>query len=316
MLKKITILFSSLVTIFILTMLFKAGKFSIPNNLIFKIRLNKYIILFLGSFSIGFSTWILQRFTKNKIVGSSFFGISSFNILVLVLIYTFAYKSLDINYIYKWILPFISIGASMFVSILLSLTIFNNPKYSKKNIVLIGIMLNYLFTAISYFYIQFLDPNMSSAILDISIGAINEGYSYIIVFILMTFQILTIIWYMAIYKAIRITNINDDLSKKHGNNIKLVKIQQIVIVGINVAISFSLLGSVSFLGIIAANIIAKLFRESRYNAILSGIFAIIVTSLSYLVMNGFINTYYPIGITSAIISVPYFIYKILRSKNA
>ena len=310
----LNIFFASILLI-VLTLFMKNGIWGINNFLIFKIRFNKMLVLTLGSFCVGMASFLLQKFTKNNIVDTGLFGISSFNILIVaILIIIFSVSSTTANLIYKYGIPFISIIFSILIVGILWIISKTKTGSSKKTLVLSGLIFNYLFIVIAYALLQKLEPNRTDLILQLGVGDINEGYPSWILGIMTIIILITIIWYFSIHKKIQILNIDEKLSKNVGNQNKIVSIQIIIICGIISAIGFACLGSVSFLGIISGNLATKIFRRKWFSSLISGVIAIIISSISYLLIDSFFGMYYPIGITIAIIGAPYFIFQVVRGK--
>ena len=295
-----------------LTIFIRDAKFNFPSEFILKIRLNKIFACIMAAFSIGFATYILQKITRNNIVDISFFGIASFNIMIISIIYYYLFNIVDKDFLFRIIVPFISLGVSILVTSFILLFTLRKNSVNKRAIVLVGIFLNYVFMAIGYVFLKRLPPIQASAVMDMLLGNIREGYSIYMTVGIASLLTLSVIWYISLHKKIQILNTSIKLSQKLGINQKIMYWQIIFIVGINAAISFSLIGSVSFLGIISANLAMQFIGNKKMSALISGFIAAIICSIAYLLFNLIGGLYYPVGLTATIMSIPYFIYRIVK----
>ena len=297
-----------------ITIFFKDGVASIPSSIIFQIRFEKTLVLLIGSFAIGSATFMLQRLTKNNIVDITIFGITSMNVLFITLLYLIlGSASADIVFVNKVVVPFASIGFSIFAVLLIVSFAMSKKGLNPKGIVLTGILFNYLFLAISYALISALEPAIADSILNIALGVINEIYSWWMILVLGLIVVGVMVWYMLIYRKIYVYNLENDISYKLGNQNRLITLQQVVIIGALSAVAFSCLGTIAFLGVISGNLALSFFKNGQGAAIYAGMISMIITTLAYVIFNSLLGTYFPIGVTTSIISIPYFIWKVVRS---
>lgn len=279
-------------------------------------RNNKKLIfiILISSFSLGVSSFLFQNLTKNKLADSSALGVGNINLIALMLlIYILDYNSSYAISNYKYLLPFVFIIFSIGLS--LSIYFLSSKKYmlSSKKLILTGILLNFVFIAISYSFNSFLPSGKQAIIKQYTNGFYDTSEDYYI-YVAFAFFAISIIWIFFIMNKFRIISSNSEIAAELGINVKSINFQALLIAGMMAGISFILVGNVAFLGLIGANVSMFLFKKNfKFGLPSSGYISTIIVAITFIInkniMNSNINTSQLIPLVSSI----YFFYLIIRS---
>lgn len=278
--------------------------------------INKKIIFIIAisSFGLGISSFLIQQSSNNKLADSSVLGIGNINLVVLmILIFILDFNSSYSISNYKYALPYAFTGFSILGSLAIYwLSSRKNIKFSKK-FILIGIMFNYIFVAISYSVNSFLPSGKQAIVKQYTNGFYDSSEDFYIINAVIIFAI-AIIWLMFILEKFKIVSVNRELAQELGINANSINCQAIVLTGIFMASSFILVGNVAFLGLIAGNMSSFVFKKNyKYAAPSSGYLAIIIVAITFFLNKNIAESNINTSQLIPLISLPYFLYLIIRS---
>lgn len=265
--------------------------------------------------SVAFSSIIFQTITNNKILTPSIMGYESVFILfqtVIVFLYgdnTFKVISQQANFFY-------AVGLMLAFSILMYMLIFGKEKKNIFYLLLLGMVLGTLFMTLSQFMHILIDPNQFSTVQNymfVSFAKMNTK----LLLIASATLLLTIIYIIPYLKYLDVIA----LGKEHAINLgldyhKLIR-RFMLVISLLVSVSTALVGPITFLGILVANLTYELFTTNKHRAMVwlsSGIACVFLVLGQFLVEHVF-SFSTSVSIIINFIGGIYFMYLILRSRK-
>ena len=253
-----------------------------------KTRYQKLLALLLTALCIAVSTVIFQTITDNRILTPSIIGLDNLYVLIqTVLLYSLgAQKMMKIsatgNY---WLSLVLMLGFSF----LLFRILFRYQHYSLYFILLIGTILSTLFASLSSFLQMIIDPNdylILQSSLFASFNAINTDI-LLLASLLVFFALLI---HYPYFKYLDVLLLGREKALNLGIPYNQVVVRLFLLVSLLVSVSTSLVGPITFLGLLLANLAYQMFKTYKHSILLPG--AVLLGSLAliggqYLVQNVF-----------------------------
>ncbi len=283
--------------------------------LVTKIRLPRVLVAFFVGASLALSGAILQGVVKNDLASPDILGVvngGSVGALVFLTIFIDPKNnSLTTSILYMPIFTFIF----SFIALMCILLI-NGKSSSTNKLIIIGIGVSAIAKAITNILIingPIIFIKEATTWITGSIYGTNWTHAILIIVIFSIFATLTLIF----IKDLNLHQLEDEVVIVLGN--KLHK-SRIILLGISAALAAGAVtigGGISFVGLIAPHIARKLVDSKFENVIpLSILIGGIITLLADFVSKGlFYPQDLPIGIFTAFIGAPYFIYLLVKKRN-
>lgn len=178
----------------------------------------------------------------------------------------------------------------------------------KTAIVLFGIALNFLFSALTMLLQYIADEDQLQSLIFWNFGSLlkttwNKFYIVLIVLIISFFILLKNAW------KLTAMTLDDTKAKSLGVDTTKVRRMAIFITSLLSAVAISFVGTIGFVGLIAPHIARSLVGEDqRFFMPLSAIIGAFILSLSFLISKLVIKgVILPIGLVTSIIGIPFFI---------
>ncbi len=283
--------------------------------LVTKIRLPRVLVAFFVGASLALSGAILQGVVKNDLASPDILGVvngGSVGALVFLTIFIDPKNnSLTTSILYMPIFTFIF----SFIALMCILLI-NGKSSSTNKLIIIGIGVSAIAKAITNILIingPIIFIKEATTWITGSIYGTNWTHAILIIVIFSIFATLTLIF----IKDLNLHQLEDEVVIVLGN--KLHK-SRIILLGISAALAAGAVtigGGISFVGLIAPHIARKLVDSKFENVIpLSILIGGIITLLADFVSKWlFYPQDLPIGIFTAFIGAPYFIYLLVKKRN-
>lgn len=283
--------------------------------LVTKIRLPRVLVAFFVGASLALSGAILQGVVKNDLASPDILGVvngGSVGALVFLTIFIDPKNnSLTTSILYMPIFTFIF----SFIA-LMSILLINGKSSSTNKLIIIGIGVSAIAKAITNILIingPIIFIKEATTWITGSIYGANWTHAILIIVIFSIFATLTLIF----IKDLNLHQLEDEVVIVLGN--KLHK-SRIILLGISAALAAGAVtigGGISFVGLIAPHIARKLVDSKFENVIpLSILIGGIITLLADFVSKWlFYPQDLPIGIFTAFIGAPYFIYLLVKKRN-
>lgn len=231
-------------------------------------RIPRVLAIALGGGCIAFSTIVFQTITNNQILTPSVLGLDSLYVLVQTLIvYVFGSSSIlianqNINFI-------INVGIMIVASILLYKVLFERSNNNIFFLLLVGMIFGTLFKSGTSFLQMMIDPNEFLG-LQSSITASLNNIKTDILIISAIMIILVIPFIIDDIKYLDVLSLGREQAINLGVDYdKLVK-KMIIVISILISISTALIGPMTFLGLIVANIARQGMKTYKHTYLILG----------------------------------------------
>ena len=280
-------------------------------DIIFNIRLPRSILAFFVGASLSLTGIVMQSILRNPLASVYNLGISSgAGLGASLLIIT------GINFNQYFISAISTLFA--FITIIFILFIAGRiDKYMNNNsIILAGIVISlFLYSLMSFFIYIF--PKYSNRIILWQLGNLYlKNFLDILIIILITIIFLIVL--MKYSTVLDIMTFGDTTSLSLGVNAKKMRIFFIIVSSFITAILVSFVGIIGFVDLVSPHIVRKIFGAKHIaaipmSALFGGMLLNIADIFSRIMVQG---ANIPIGIVTALIGAPFFLYIFLNNKMA
>lgn len=231
-------------------------------------RAIKVAAMVLTGVAIAYSTVVFQTITHNRILTPSIMGLDSLYLLLQTVIIFFL-GSTHVTVVNKQVNFGISVAAMIVFALLLYRFLFKKGNQPIYFLLLIGIIVGTFFSSISTFLQVLIDPNEFQIVQDrmfASFNNINEDLVWLAVFLVIGLIIYA--WRFTPY--LDVLSLGRDNAVNLGVNYDELVKKMLVLVAVFVSVSTSLVGPITFFGLIVANLSYQLYRTYKHDILISG----------------------------------------------
>jgi ABC-type Fe3+-siderophore transport system permease subunit len=282
------------------------------NLVIFQMRLPRLVLSILVGLGMGASGVIMQNIMRNDLASPGTLGVSDGASLFITLYVALIQAIFD----FPLLLPILAMVGGLISALLIYLFSYKKNKViNPTRIILTGVSIGAMYQALSQFLMFMLDESKLEFIQRWNAGELwATEWRYIVILFFWTF----IIGSIAIFKSytLNVINLGYDSATGVGVNTKkeFIFFAILAVALSSGAVAFG--GNFFFLGLIGPHVARKLVGyDARFLIPISGIVSSIFILLANILVEDitlFMNI--PTGILISILSVPYFIYLLIRSK--
>ena len=285
---------------------------SVTYKVFWELRIPRVILAFFVGGILALSGLIFQIIFKNALITPYTLGIASGTTLFpAISILFFPFVPL---YIPGILGSFFTIMVLYFISRKMSE---REISVSTNSILLIGIALSYFYSSalMLVFYMSNLEENYS--IIRFTLGSLDTiGYKNVSIIALVAS-----LFYMGIYKyknKIKLLLLSNDTAFLKGLDVHKTNLFLLVLISLCVGISISFVGPIGFIGLIIPHVMKLLYKQSADKLIFpvfffGGVFLVFADLIS---RNLNTASTLPIGVVTAFIGAPFFVYLLIkRNKN-
>ncbi|MDM5210331.1 iron chelate uptake ABC transporter family permease subunit [Peribacillus sp. NJ4] len=239
-------------------------------------RVIKIIAIIVVGCAIAFSTVIFQTVTNNKILTPSILGLDSMYMLIQTGV-IFLFGSTHIMIMNKNLNFLVTLTAMLIFSSLLFKFMF------KKNrniyfLLLIGIIFGTLFGSMSSFMQVLIDPNEFQIIQNKMFASFNNVNTDLLTLAIIL-MIAAMIYFMRFLKYLDVMSLGRDQAINLGVDYDFVTKRVLIVVTILISISTALIGPITFLGLLVANVAYQFIKSYQHKHIIPGAMLISVIAL-------------------------------------
>lgn len=280
------------------------------NLSLFEFRLPRLILAILVGVGMGISGVVMQNLLSNDLASPGTLGVSDGSGLFVTLYVAF-FKTSSSN---PLLLPLLALIGGILSSVIIFLLSFKRRQaVSPTRMIMTGVAMASAYGAIGTFTMYILDQNQIEFLQRWQSGELwGTDWSFISVFLVWLIIFGGIIYYKS--RVLNCINLGYDVAKSLGVNVKkeffILAFCAVAVSSASVAFG----GNFFFLGLIAPHIARRLVgTDTRVLMPASGVIAGILVIISDMIVMGidvFANI--PTGTIVSILSVPYFIYLLLR----
>ena len=270
-------------------------------------RIPKLIAIVITGGCIGFSTIIFQTITDNRILTPSVMGIDSLYVAVQTVIY-FVFGSASIFASNPKINFLICVVFMVIGSLGLYKLIFKRENSNIMFVLLVGMICGTFFKSLSSFMQMVIDPN-EYLILQSKLFASFNNVNVIILLII-PFVIDDI-------KFFDVMSLGKDQSINLGVDYDKIMRKSLVIISILIAVSTALVGPVTFLGLLVANVTREMMKTYKHSYLIAVSMLVSIFALVFgqLMIERILHLTTPVSVIIDMIGGIYFMYLLYKESR-
>jgi iron complex transport system permease protein len=278
------------------------------NMVFWDLRVSRVLLAFFVGGILSLGGLIFQIIFKNELITPYTLGIASGTTLfTAVAIVFFPMLNITISSIFG---SMVTILILYFISKKINK---NSVAVSTNSILLIGISLSYFYGSalMLVFYMSNLQENYS--IIRFTLGSLDTvGFTNGLII-----MVVSAIFYFIVRfnkEKIKLLLICNDTAFLKGLNVNKISLLLLIVVSLSVGISISFVGPIGFIGLVIPHIIKLIYKQSADKLFFpvfffGGIFLVFSDLIS---RNLNIDSTLPIGVVTAFIGAPFFVYLLIR----
>jgi iron complex transport system permease protein len=182
--------------------------------------------------------------------------------------------------------------------------------------ILCGTALMYLFNAITQLFMLVADPESMSAVYTWMVGSVN-GITYSNLVIMVVVTVLGSIYVQIMAGQLNVMGLGDESAKTMGVDVERRRLIVMLVVTLVAAAVVSFTGIIGFVGLVAPHIVRTILgSDNRYLIPASGIFGAVLLMASDVAARTIVAPQMlPVGVVTACLGGPLFMYLILRNSR-
>jgi len=276
----------------------------------------KIAAIVLTAAAIAFSTIVFQTITNNRILTPSIIGQDSLYLLIQVFI-IFVYGSTSLSITNKNINFVISVAFMVGFAFLLYWFLFRKEGRNIYYLLLVGIIMGSFFGSITTFMEVLIDPNEFMIVQDKMFASFNRINTDLLTISVIAIGLVGLYcWRMAKYLDVL------SLGREHAVNLgvpynAIVK-KLLIVVAVLISISTALVGPITFLGLLVANVAYQLLKTYEHKYLIPGSILISIIALvgGQLVVERVFTFSTTISVIINFIGGVYFLYLLLKESKS
>ena len=280
-----------------------------------KIRTPKLIVMILTAFAIGGASIVFQSVINNRIVTPCLLGMNSLYTLIHTAVVFFAGSSsilaANANLLFAADLIIMGVTATLIYSYF-----FKKTKHNVLYVLLIGTVLTSLFSSIQTTLTRVMDPNEYDNLLNTLVASFSNINTEIIIFSVIVLGV--VIAFLG--KDLSVLNVLT-LGKNQAINLGVNYDRSVrrLLLGVTlfIAVATAMVGPISFLGLILANLSRQLLKTYKHSFLMLGsaLFGIIVLVGGQLIVEQVFTYSVPISVFITVGGGIYFLYLLLTRRS-
>ncbi|WP_078593033.1 iron chelate uptake ABC transporter family permease subunit [Evansella clarkii] len=266
--------------------------------------------------TIAFSTIIFQTITNNRILTPSILGLDSLYLLIQTVI-IFSFGSTSLTAADKNINFFLSVGIMvLFAGVFFKLLFRGQGARNIYFLLLVGIILGTFFGSLSTFMQVLIDPNEFMIIQDRMFASFNNVNTDILM-VAIVMIVLVVIYFLRFVKYLDVLSLGKEQAVNLGVDYDYVVKRLLVIIAILVSISTALVGPITFLGLLVANVTYEFLKTYKHSQLIWGSIFISIIALvgGQLIVDRVFTFSTTLSVIINFVGGVYFIYLLLRGKR-
>ena len=281
-----------------------------------KIRLPKVAAMLITAFAIGGASLVFQSVINNTIVTPCLLGMNALYTLIhtAVVFFVGSGSIIALNANLSFAVDLVIMGV---VATLVYGYLFKKTNYNVLYVLLIGTVLTSLFGSIQSTLTRVMDPNEYDTLLATLVASFSNVNAEIIVFAVVMLVAVAFVLRrdLALLDVITLgKNQAINLGVDYDRTIKRLLLGVVL----SIAVATAMVGPISFLGLIIANLSRELLRTFRHTQLIAGsvLFGTVVLLAGQLLVEHAFNYAIPTSVFITVGGGIYFLYLILRTRKA
>lgn len=286
---------------------------TVQTNIILSIRFPRAVSAFLLGGALALSGYLLQTFFGNPIVGPFVLGISSgakLSVAIFMIFFLSMGREMGLN----MMVLSAFIGASLAMVFVLAISL---KVKSMSILVVCGIMIGYICSAITDFVVTFADDSNIINLHNWSMGSLS-GVNWDEIKVVTVIVIVSIVLTLSILKPMNAYRLGESYARSVGVNITFLRVMLIFISSLLAATVTAFAGPISFVGIAVPHLVRMCLKTDNSYVMIPASFlggAAITLFCDLIARTVFAPTEVSISSVTAVFLVPVVIFMMLKRKD-
>lgn len=279
------------------------------------LRLPKLAVMLITAFAISTSTIVFQSIVHNKIVTPALLGMGDLYSLIHTVVFFFAGSTSILAY--NTNLAFlVDVSLMIFVATFIYGYLFKKTKFNTMFILLIGTVFGSLFGSLQNSIVRVMDPNEYDALLGTLVASFENINSSLILISIGLLIILTIF----LRKDLQLLDVIS-LGRNQAINLGVDYNKSIrrLLMGVTICISIStaMVGPVTFLGLIVANLSREFLKTYKHKFIITGaaLFGMLFLVGGQFIVEHIFTYSVPVSVFISVSGGIYFLYLLIKQRS-
>ncbi|OLS38719.1 iron ABC transporter permease [Alkalihalophilus pseudofirmus] len=278
-------------------------------------RGTKIFAIVITGAAIAFSTVIFQTITNNRILTPSIIGLDSFYMLIQTFL-IFMFGSTSVMVLNKHLNFGISVIVMVLFAGLLYKTLFKKGGQNIFFLLLVGIVLGTLFGSLSTFMQVIIDPNEFLSVQNRMFASFNNVNTDLLWLSIILFFLISL-YYFRFNKYLDVLSLGREHAINLGVDYDYVIKRLLVIVAMLISIATALVGPITFLGLLVANVAYEFMKTYKHSYIIIAAMLISIIALvgGQLIVERIFSFATPLSVIVNFVGGVYFLYLLLKESK-
>lgn len=279
-------------------------------------RFKKILAIVLTGGIIAFSTMVFQTITNNRILTPSIIGLDSLYLFIQTFV-IFVFGSTHMTLMNKNINFLLSAGVMVLFAGLLYKWLFKREGQNIYFLLLIGLIFGTLFNSLSTFMQVLIDPNEFQVVQDKMFASFNNVNSDLLI-ISVVLLIGVTLYFKKYIKYLDVLSLGRDQAINLGVPYDFVIKRFLIIIAILVSIATALVGPITFLGLLVANLGHQVMKTYQHKYLIAGSVLISIIALvgGLLIVERVFTFSTTLSVIINFVGGVYFIYLLLKENKS
>jgi iron complex transport system permease protein len=282
----------------------------------FKIRYPKLIAMVITAFTIGGASIVFQSVINNTIVTPCLLGMNSLYTLIhtAVVFFLGSGSMLVINANMSFALDLVIMG---FVATFIYSYLFKATNHNVLYVLLIGTVLTSFFSSIQSTLTRIMDPNEYDTLLTSLVASFSNVNSEIIIFSLIIIAAIIVVFRKEL-AMLDVLTLGKEQTVNLGVDYDRCIRRLLLAVTLCISVATAMVGPISFLGLIIANLSRQMLKTYRHTQLILGsaLFGMIGLIFGQLIVERVFVYAIPVSVFITVGGGIYFLYLLLAEKRA
>ncbi|MDH5162939.1 iron chelate uptake ABC transporter family permease subunit [Heyndrickxia sp. FSL K6-6286] len=276
----------------------------------------KILAIILTGGSIAFSTVIFQTITNNKILTPSIIGLDSLYMLIQTFL-IFVFGATSATVMNKNLNFLLCVALMVVFAGLLYKFLFKKEGQNIYFLLLVGLVMGTLFQSFSSFMQVIIDPNDFMVVQDRMFASFNNINTDLLT-ISFVLVILIGLYFIRFIKFLDVLSLGREEAINLGVDYDYVVKRLLIVVAILISISTALIGPITFLGLLVANVSYQFLKTYKHSYLITGSILISIIALigGLLIVERVFTFSTTLSVIINFIGGVYFIYLLLKESRA
>ncbi|OCA83297.1 iron ABC transporter permease [Bacillus sp. FJAT-27225] len=278
-------------------------------------RFKKILAIALTGAVIAISTVIFQTITNNRILTPSIIGLDSLYMLIQTVL-IFGFGSMSVMVTNKNLNFLISVGLMVIFTGILYRLLFKREGQNIYLLLLVGIIFGTFFGSITTFLQVLIDPNEFQIVQDRMFASFNNVNTDLLILAFIT-VVVVMAYSVKFIKYLDVMSLGKEHAINLGVDYDYIVKRLLVVISILVSVSTALVGPITFLGLLVANVAHEFLKTFKHSVLLTGSVFISIIALAggQFIVERVFTFSTTLSVIINFIGGVYFIYLLLRESK-